>query len=378
MIASLERILAVMLKELGHVLADRPTLKATMLLPALQLLLYGYAINTVIDHIPTIVFDGSRDSDSRALVAALENSGYFQVIGRVASHEEAVAAIDGGRAKVGVIIPPEYGSQVLRGNGAAAQLLVDGSDPNVAQAALVAAASITQVHAFDVRSDLSRRLGLTEAPPGPELRPVVLYNPSMQTIAFVVPGLIGLILQQLAINATSWAIVHEREIGTIEQLQITPIRSWELMVGKCIPYGIITMLAAIMTLGLSRLIFGVEVAGSLVLLLALSVLFLLGSLGLGLLISTVSQTSWQARQLADLFLLPSFLLSGFLFPRETMPVIAQQLGLLMPLTYFLEVLRGVMLKGVGLDVLWPNVLPLAVFAVLTFTVSAIRFRKQND
>jgi ABC-2 type transport system permease protein len=378
MIASLERIVAVVLKEFGHVLADRPTLKATMVLPALQLLLYGYAINTVVDHIPTIVFDGSRDADSRALVAALRNSAYFDVVEQATSHEAAVAAIDAGRARAGVIIPPDYGSQVLRGNGAAAQLLVDGSDPNVAQAALFAAASIAQVHATDVRADLGRRLGLAEAPPGPALRPVVLYNPNMLTIAFVVPGLIGLILQQLAVNATAWAIVHEREVGTIEQLQITPIRGWELMVGKCIPYGCISLFAAALTLGLSRVIFGVEVAGSLVLLFALSLLFLLGSLGLGLLISTVAQTSWQARQLADLFLLPSMLLSGFLFPRETMPAVAQQLGLLMPLTYFLEVLRGVMLKGISLDLLWPQVLPLAAFAVLMFAASAMRFRKRSD
>src|SRR5581483_11561790 len=241
MTASLERIVAVMLKELGHVLADRPTLKATMLLPALQLLLYGYAITTV-------VFDASRDSDSRALVAALRNSTFFDVVEQATSHEEAVTAIDAGRAKAGIIIPPEYGSQVLRGEGPAAQLLVGGSDPNVAQAALFAAASIAQVHANDVRADLGRRLGLTEAPAGPELRPVVLYNPNMLTINFVVPGLIGLLLQQLAINSTAWAIVHEREVGTIEQLQITPIRGWELMVGKCIPYGGISLFAAALTL----------------------------------------------------------------------------------------------------------------------------------
>lgn len=377
MIASLERIVAVMLKELGHVLADRPTLQATLLLPALQLLLYGYAINTVVDHIPTVVFDGSGDTNSRALVAALRNSGYFDVIEQAVSQQEAAVAIDAGRAKAAVIIPPEYGNQVLRGNGAAAQLLVDGSDPNVAQAALFAAASVAQVHATDVRADLARRIGLGAAPPGPELRPTVLYNPSMLTITFVVPGLIGLILQQLAVNATAWAIVHEREIGTIEQLQITPIRGWELMVGKCIPYGCISMFAAAFTLGLARLCFGVEVAGSLVLLFVLSVLFVLGALGLGLLISTVAQTSWQARQLADLFLLPSMLLSGFLFPRETMPVPAQQLGLLMPLTYFLEILRGVMLKGISLNLLWPQVLPLAAFTVVVFAVSAMRFRKRS-
>src|SRR4051812_16877178 len=196
MVASLERIVAVMLKELGHVLADRPTLQATMVLPALQLLLYGYAINTVVDHIPTIVFDGSRDVNSRSLVAALRNSTYFDVIEQATSNEEAVTAIDAGRARAAVIIPPEYGSQVLRGNEAAAQLLVDGSDPNVAQAALFAAASIAQVHATDVQADLARRIGLAAAPPGPELRPTVLYNPNMLTITFVVPGLIGLILQQ--------------------------------------------------------------------------------------------------------------------------------------------------------------------------------------
>ena len=192
----------------------------------------------------------------------------------------------------------------------------------------------------------------------------------------MVPGVIGLILQFQTLLLTAFAVVRERERGTLEQLIVTPIKTWELMLGKILPYTIIASLAGIGILIAGRVLFGVRVAGSLPLLAMLSILFLLGSLGLGLLISTVSQTQAQAMQMAMFVMLPSILLSGFLYPRETMPFIIQQLGLLVPLTYYLQILRGIILKGVGLEVLWSQVLPLAVFSLAVFTLSAWRFQKR--
>lgn len=377
------RIAAIVRKELIQIRRDRRTLAIVLVLPVMQLLLLGYAINTVVDHLPTIVLDEARDADSRALVNAFHNSGYFDVVLYARDRTEVVAAVDAGRAKAGLLIPPEYGDNVLRGTVAPTQLVVDGSDPNVAQTALFAAGVITQAHAATVNASLLQRLGRGGAGSGAgggaggvELRPIVLYNPSMLSANFMVPGIIGMIMQFQTLILTAFAVVRERERGTLEQLIVTPIRPWELMLGKLLPYTAISSIGAMVALIAGRLLFGVEVAGSIPLLAALSVLFLVGSLGLGLLISTVSQTQGQAMQLAIFVLLPTIVLSGFIFPREGMPWIVQQLGLLIPLTFYLQILRGIILKGVGMDILWTNVAPLAVLSLAVFTLSARRFQKR--
>ena len=372
------RITAVIAKEFGHILADRQALTVIMLLPAIELLLLGYAINTVVDHLPTVIFDGSQDADSRSLVAAMHTSDFFDVRRYATSYEEAVAAVDAGEAKVAISIPHDFGSQVLRGQPAMAQLLVDGTDPNSAQAALFAADSIARVHSASVGAALADRLGRERPVAGVELRPAVLYNPSMLSAAFVVPGLIGIILEQQALGLTAAAIVRERELGTLEQINVTPVRPWELMLGKSIPYAVIALAIVAITLVVARLVFGIAIAGSVILLLTLSLLFLLGSLATGLLISAISQTERQARTISDLFLLPAILLTGFVFPREAMPPLVQHVSQLIPLTYFLQVLRGIILKGVGLDVLWPHVVPLAIYGALAFTASAFLFRKRAN
>jgi ABC-2 type transport system permease protein len=251
---------------------------------------------------------------------------------------------------------------------------VDGSDPNTAQTALFAAGMVAQVKGLDLAT--ARRDVAAAATAGVELRPVVLYNPSMLSVHFMIPGLIGLILQFQTLILTAFAVVRERERGTLEQLVVTPIRPWELMLGKILPYVGIAFVAVTAALAVGRFWFGVEIAGSIPLLALLCLLFLLSSLGIGLLISTVSQTQAQAMQVALFVMLPSLLLSGFLFPREGMPWVVRQLGQLIPLTYFLQILRGIVLKGVGLDVLWPQVVPLAAFGVVVFALSANRFRKR--
>jgi ABC-2 type transport system permease protein len=372
----LSRILSVIRKEFIQIRRDPRTLALVVAMPAMQLLLFGYAINTVVDHLPTIVCDESNTADSRAFVARFQNSGYFDVVRRTTSRTEALAAIDAGTVQAALILPADFGNDVLAGRKAFAQLVVDGSDPNVAQTALFAGGVIAQVDSAEVLSRFARRVGGGTPSGGIELRPVVLYNPGMLSVNFMIPGLIGLILQFQSLVLTAFAIVRERERGTLEQLIVTPIRPLELMLGKIIPYVCTSFSAVFVALAVGRFWFGVEIAGSLPLLIALSLLFLLGSLGVGLLVSTVAQTQTQAMQVAVFILLPSVLLSGFMFPREGMPLVIQQLGLLIPLTYFLHILRGIILKGIGAEVLWPDIIPLAAYAVGVLVLSAAQFRKR--
>ena len=370
------RVAAVVIKEFGHLLADRQSLLIILLMPSLQLLLFGYAVNVVVDHIPTVVYDGARDADSRAFVGALRNSDFFDVRAYVPSYNEAVAAIDAGRARVAISIPVDFGARILRGELAAVQVLVDGSDPNIAQSALFAADSVARAHSARAAAARAERAGHRLRFGEIEVRPVVLYNPSMLSATFVVPGLIGVILQHQALSLTAQAIVREREIGTLHQLNATPIRPAELIVGKCLPYAAIALATVAFALAVARLAFGIDVAGSTPLLFLTSLVFLLGSLAGGLLISSLTQTQWQARQIADLLTLPALLLTGFVFPREVMPPLIQQISLLFPLTYFLEVLRGIVLKGVGLNVLWPQMLLLMGFGGAVFLAASTSFRKQ--
>jgi ABC-2 type transport system permease protein len=372
----LSRILALIRKEFIQIRRDPRTLAMVLFMPVMQLLIFGYGINTVVDHLPTIVFDESGDSDSRALIAAFQNSGYFDVLAYARSRAELADAIDAGRAKVALHIPPDFGNLLLRGQAGPIQLIVDGSDPNVASTASFAAGAVAQARTAEILTAAVARRGISSLGGGIDLRPVVLYNPDMLSANFMVPGVIALILLFQALLLTAFAVVREREQGTLEQIIVTPIKPWELMLGKILPYTIMASIAATVALIAGRVLFGVEVAGNLALLALLSILFLLGSLGMGLLISTVSQTQAQALQMAMFVALPSILLSGFLYPRETMPFIIRQLGLLTPMTYYLQILRGIMLKGVGLEVLWTNVLPLALFGLAVFTLSALRFQKR--
>jgi ABC-2 type transport system permease protein len=239
------RISAIIRKEFIQIRRDRRTLAIVLVLPVMQLLLLGYAINTVVDHLPTIVLDESRDADSRALVSALHNSGYFDVVGYVHTRQEVIGAVDAGRAKVGLVIPPDYGDRVLGGQVGLTQMLVDGSDPNIAQTALFAAGGITQEHSAEINASTIARLGHGRAAGGVELRPVVLYNPSMLSANFMVPGIIGMIMQFQTLILTAFAVVRERERGTLEQLIVTPIRPWELMLGKLLPYTVTSSIGSV-------------------------------------------------------------------------------------------------------------------------------------
>ena len=373
---SLARLWAIMRKELIQVRRDRVTLALVIGIPVMELLLFGYALNAVTDHIATVVYDESSSASSRGFAQALHNTGYFDLKRWVATREEAMRAIDSGEAKVALIIPAEFGDDTLGGRPTTAQLIVDGSDPTIAQTAMFSGGLITQVHSAGVALETLNRLGQSPgARGGIELRPVVLYNPRMLSVTFMVPALIGLILQMQGVLLTALAVVRERERGTLEQLIVSPVRPSELMIGKVLPNLVLCLISTVMTLVLARVLFGVAVAGSTVELLLLTLPFLFGTLGMGLAISVVARNQAQALQLTMFTLLPSILLSGFLFAREGMPLPFQWLSLAIPMTYYLEILRGVILKGVGIEVLWPQVAALSVFALVVLGISIVRFRK---
>lgn len=257
-------------------------------------------------------------------------------------------------------------------------MLIDGSDPNIARTASSNAQLIVQNNAITIQEERMQKQGLGPMEPAVELDTRVLFNPNMESIVFNIPGLIGLIMQNVTMILTAFSLVREKERGTMEQLIVTPIRPLELLLGKITPYVFIGFFSFCLVLLLGTAWFGVPVKGSAALLVSLSVLFLVTTLTLGIFISTVARTQLQAMQIAFAFILPSVLLSGFMFPRETMPVVIQWLGGIVPLTYFLEILRGIFLKGVGLEALWKDMIGMVVFFLLMISVAILRFRKKIE
>ena len=357
---------AIAYKETLQIIRDRRTLGLMLVLPVVQLMLFGFAVGTTVAHISTVVVDQSRDPESRDLITALVNTTYFDITTYVDTPLEARQAIDAGRSKVAIIIAPNFAADLRGGRGAQAQILIDGSDPNIAQTALFAAQSVGQARS-------ARTPG--RVPASLDLRPTVLYNPSLEATRNFVPGLIGLILQLVTVILTSSTIVRERERGTFEQLIVTPVSRWELLLGKLAPYLVVSFWNTGVILVLGYLVFGVEVIGSITLLMFLSAIFLTGSLGLGLLISAVSSTSAQAMQASLFTALPAFILSGFIFPTDSMPPLMRALGYLLPLTYFLQIIRGIAMKGIGFMQLLDAIVPLTLLSVGIFVLSLTRFRK---
>lgn len=374
-----QRLLTIMRKEFIQIRRDPPSLVIVFVMPVLMLLLFGYAVTTDVEHIPLAVFDSDRSQASHQLAQDLVNTGYFDLAYRAGSAEELKALLDGGKARAGLVIPAGYARSLRRGETATAQLLVDGSDPLVARTALSAGEIVGRVKSQELRLAALKREGLSlPAGPAVDLRIRAWYNPGLESMKFNIPGLIGLIMQNVTMMLTAFALVRERERGTLEQLMVTPIRGAELMIGKLIPYIIIAFIDMGLALGIGVLWFKVPVAGSIFLLLGLTLIFLVFALGLGMFFSTIARTQLQAMQMTMLFILPSVLLSGFIFPRESMPLPIQYLGNLIPLTYFLDILRGIMLKGTGIAYLWGDIVPLAAFGLGIITLASWRFRKRVE
>jgi ABC transporter DrrB family efflux protein len=361
---------SIVYKETIHVLRDPRTLFLMLLIPSIQLTIFGYAIDLDVKHIPTIVYNLDGRQPSRDLIDAFRNSGTFNITGMAFSDQDLFESIVRGRAQVGIKIPPDYTDNLRLGRDVAVQAIIDGSNSTVAMQALNVTNAIALRESLKI---VSTTIGMSKPPI--EARPRVLFNPDMKTVNFMVPGLVGLVMQLVTMILTAFAIVREKENGTLEQLMVTPVSRFGLMTGKLIPFFFIGALETTFVLGLMRYLFGVPIAGSVLLLAGFSIPFLFTALGLGLLVSTFATTQIQAVQLAFLIVLPSVLLSGFVFPQETMPLPIYAIGQLIPLTYYIRILRGIIIRGAGFYDLWH---PAAILLVMGFTVlsvSALRFRK---
>ncbi len=360
---------AVVYKEFIQVRRD-PATKFVFVIPVIQLILFGYAIDTEVRDVPTVVFNSDRREASREFLARFSSSDVFQFTEEAADATGVREAIVAGRAKVGLIIPPKFSEDRLNGRPAQVQVLIDGSDNTVANQALAAANGI----AVDVA--IQAQDAMTLVPQRIDLRPRVLFNENMETSNFFVPGLVGIILQLTTVFLTAFSIVRERERGTMEQLMVTPVSRWALVLGKVIPFALIGSVVTLLVLTLMVFVFGVPIVGSKFVLLSLSALFLVPSLGLGILISTLANNQAEASQIGMLIMLPSILLSGFVFPRAQMPLPIYALSCLVPVTYYIEILRGVILRGTQFQQLWFPTAVLGFFAVVIFTAATLRFQKR--
>ncbi len=365
------RIGVVAWKELRQLRRDRLTLAMMTALPVMQLLLFGYAINTDVRHIPMVVFDQDRSAASRDLWHTLEATRFYDVVGHVRSYDEIERGLRKGDARVALVIPPRYSSHITRGWPVKVQLVVDGSDPQTVASATNTAASLVAARAGALAV---QRLG----DPRISLEPTTWYNPDLRTAVFIVPGLVGVILTMTMVMLTSMAIVRERERGTLEQLIVSPVKSIELVVGKIVPYVGIGYVQVTLILIAGWLIFGVPLAGSLPLLYALAFVFISANLALGLTFSTIARTQQQAMQMSFFFILPNILLSGFMFPFEAMPRAAELIGEALPLTHFLRIVRGITLKGAGFPDLGGELVALLLILGALVAVSSLRFRKKLD
>ena len=377
LLRSAGRIRVVAWKELIQLRRDRLTIGMMVMLPILQLCLFGYAIDTDVRHMPTVVLDGDQTAASRDLARRMAATGYYDLVGRTDSYDDIGRAFRSNTARVALVVPPRFGADLTRGRPAQLQLLVDGSDPQTVASATNTAASLVATLAGEQTAGAAQRAGLP-APSGPpvSLELSVLYNPDLRTAVYIVPGLVGVILTLTMVMFTSMAIVRERERGTLEQLIVSPVKSVELVVGKILPYVVAGYVQMALILTAGAVIFDVTIVGDLRLLFLLASLFIAGNLALGLFFSTVAKTQQQAMQMSFFFLLPNILLSGFVFPWEGMPRFAQFLSQGLPLTHFLRIIRGVVLKGAVYGELHDEVVWLALILGALVTMTALRFRKK--
>jgi ABC-2 type transport system permease protein len=369
----MKRFMPMFRKELIQMRRDRVTLGIMIGIPVIQLMLFGFAIQTDVRHIPTVVLDESRTPASRDAIAAFENTGNFRIVAHVDGRNELDEWIARGDAQAGIAIPHDLPRDLARGATATIQVIVDASDPLSSQAALAAAAGVAQVRNLAILMAAANRRNL---PLEARIRP--RYNPGLRSPNYIVPGLVGVILTITLVLVTAMAIVRERERGTLEQLIVTPITNTEIMLGKLAPYVGVGLVQMTTVLLLGRFVFDVPLTGNVLLLFGIAFIFIVASLALGLFISTLVRTQQQSMQASFFFVLPNILLSGFMFPRQAMPQVFQWIGAFLPLTHFLKVLRGILLKGGGVAELWKEILILLAFAMVLIALSVRRFHKTLD
>ncbi|MBI5952626.1 MAG: ABC transporter permease [Chloroflexi bacterium] len=372
------RLMSIIRKEFIQIFRDVRTLAMILVIPIMQLFLLGYSATNDVRNVPLAVLDQSRSPESRALLDAYRAADYFRIAYDVQSEAEIEQLIASGKAKAAVIIPPDYAQRLSDGDAQVAFIL-DGSDPTSASTALSAAQLISQSHSTEILTENFARTGMNlKVQPPVQVHTTVWYNPDLVSAYFMIPGVIGMILYAIAAILTASSVVRERERGTIEQLIVTPIRSWELIVGKLMPYVILGFFNTIEVLAFGHWWFGMPIRGDLGLILLLSVIFLITGLGIGLFASTIANTQQEAMLTVWMTLLPSIFLSGFFFPLEAMPTILRWLSYLMPLRYYLVIIRSLLLKDVSLAMIQTDVIAMTLFAVGIMTAAALRFRKRLD
>jgi ABC-2 type transport system permease protein len=372
------RLFSIIRKEFIQIVRDKRTLIIILIIPIMQLFLLGYSATNDIRNVPLAVFDQCRCAESRLLLDAYRAADYFQIAFTAGSEDELRALIENGQARAAILIPPDYNQRLAAGDAQVAFIL-DGSDPTVASTALSAAQLIGQSHATALMTERLARSGLDlQLQPPLEVRTTVWYNPDLVSSYFMIPGVIGMILYAITSILTATSVVRERERGTIEQLIVTPIRPWELVVGKVLPYVILAFIDTLEVLAIGHWWFGVPVRGNFGLIVGCSGLMLLSGLGIGLFASTIANTQQEAMLTVWMTLLPSIFLSGFFFPLEAMPKVLQWISYIVPLRYYLIIIRALLIKGVGAGPIWSEILALSLFGIAIMGAASVRFRKRLD
>jgi ABC-2 type transport system permease protein len=373
------RLISLIRKEFIQISRDPRTLVIALLIPVMQLFMLGYAATNDVRNLPLAVFDQDRSMAARDLLAAFRASDYFLISYDVDSENEIRELIERGDARVGLVIPPNFGADIQAERQTEVMFIFDGSDATGAKTALAAAQQIGNQHATDILMARLERGGVTTMVQSPiEIRTQVWYNPDLEDAYFMIPGLIGQILYTITAILTAVAIVRERERGTIEQLIVTPIRPWELIIGKITPYVLIALFDTLEALFIGSWWFGVPIRSNIGLVLILSGLFLITSLGIGLMASTIAKTQQEAMITVFATMLPAIMLSGYLFPIEAMPQWLQWISAAIPLTYYLNIIRSLLLKGVGVAAIQKEILVLIFFSVVLIGAASLRFRKRLD
>lgn len=375
----MRRVRLLVWKELIELRQDPRLLEIVILVPVVQLFLLAYAATTDVRNVPLVIADADRSTSSRELVARFDRSPSFSLVATVASPNDVDAYLERGTAWIAVAIPGGFGAGLLGGRAQTVQVLADGSDANSAGLALGYATSLIGQYGQEIAAERPGTAAGPDVAPGSlEPRVRVWFNPRLQSRDFMIPGIVALLLLVVTTNLSSMGIVREREQGTLEQLNVTPLRRWELIVGKLVPYGLVGLVDVVLVLSVATLWFEVPMRGSVVLLFGMTLVYLVTTLGLGLFVSTISSTQQQAMMTSVFFfLMPMVLLSGFVFPIENMPAVMQAVTYLIPLRYFLVILRSIFLKGVGLEVWWPQALALAGWGTAILLLAIARSSKRS-
>lgn len=370
------RLEALIKKEFIQVLRDRITLAILIFIPVIQLLIFGFAINTDIRHLKTTIFDQSRTQESREIISSFTSSNYFDIELYAKSMEEVNRSVESGRVKVGLIFPPDYAKRLRSGRQAHVQVIVDATDNLSATSALTAAQTLGMLKSQEILTDKFRRMGFSIPPQAIDMRIRLWYNPDFVTSWYIVPGIMGLLLTLTLVTMMAMAIVRESEQGTLEQLLVTPMQIWELLLSKILPYIVIGYIQAIVSIVIGIGIFHMPFLGSVTLFFCLTIFYVVANLSLGIMISTFAENQMQALQMSIFILLPSVMLSGFVFPLEAMPAGFRYMGECFPVTYYIRISRQIILKGGGVEYVWKDTLALCVYIALMFSASISMFRKR--